>query len=113
MRRFYTFYVTTAANTAEQDFNVTNNIDNYRTQHVKRVYVGTQVAGFSVGFAAAGQKFGAADTTIFAAGNEPLSLEFDVPAKVGLTIYTVDVNGTAHTNVPVVLEYDVDAGSGP
>lgn len=112
MKRAYTFYVTTAANANMQQFTVTS-IDDYRVRHLNRIYCGLTVSGVSLAVYSTGQQYLLVDTTRFGNGNWPVEIDVDVPAKIQLVVGVQDLSGAARTNVPIVIEYDVDQGTGP
>lgn len=108
MRRYWTNYVTTAANGSNQTFTFPTE-DDYRVRHLKKVYCGIQVAGVAVSFFTSGQEYSTVDSTRFAAGNEPVAVEFDIQPRIQLTVGIQDLSATARTNVPIVIEYEVDS----
>lgn len=112
MKRLWTNYLTTAANANEQIFDFPTN-DDYRARHVKSIFVGIAVAGVSVTLYTSGQEYTKVDTTRFAAGDAVLHVEFDAQPKLLIRVGLQDIAGGAHVNVPVVIGYEVDAGSGP
>lgn len=110
--RLWTNYFTMAANANLQPFTFTT-LDDYRTRHLRTIFVGLATAGISIALYASGQEFSVIDLSRFAAGDSPLHVEFDVQAKIQLSIALQDLAGAAHTNVPVIIGYTVDPNSGP
>lgn len=108
MKRHWTNYITTANNTGLQQFAFPTE-DDYRVRHVKSVYSGLQVTGFSIALYTSGQEFSVIDTTRFAAGNIPVELEFDAMERIQLYVGTQDLAGLVRTNVPIVIAYEVDS----
>lgn len=108
MKRYWTGYFTTAANGSMQTFTMTTE-DDYRVRHLKAVYCGIQVSGVAIACYTSGQEYSLIDTTRFAAGNEPVRVEFDVQPRLQLSVGIQDLSGTARTNIPVVIEYEVDS----
>lgn len=108
-KRIYTQYVTTAANANEQAFALTTE-DNYQLQHIKGIYAGIATAGVTIRLYVTGDVKGIIDCTRFASGNQPVHLECDVPAGIAPTVSVQDLAGNAHTNLPIILEYEVDQG---
>lgn len=111
-KRLWTNYFTTAANATEQLFTFSTQ-DDYRVRHVESIFVGLATAATQLSLYTMGQEFSTIDLTRFAAGDAVLHVEFDIPAKLQLTIGLKSLGGSALTNVPVVLGYTVDAGTGP
>lgn len=111
-KRLWTNYVTIAASTSNQIFTFTT-LDDYRVRHVESVFVGLATSGIQLSLYTMGQEFSTIDLTRFAAGDAVLHVEFDIPAKLQLSIGLQDLSGAGATNVPVVLGYTVDPGSGP
>lgn len=112
VKRIWTNYFTTLANSQQQLFTFTTN-DDYRDRYVYSVFVGLATAGISIALFTMGQEYSLVDLTRFAAGDAVLAVEFKVPAKLQVTIGLQDVAGAAHTNVPVVLGYAIDPTQGP
>lgn len=111
-KRLWTNYYTTAANANEQLFDFLTE-DDYRTRHVKSVFVGISTSGVALTLYSQGQEYSKIDCTRFAAGDAVLHVEFDLPAKMTLKIGLQNKAGAALTNVPIILGYETDAGSGP
>lgn len=107
-KRLWTNYFTTAANANEQSFTFVTN-DDYRTRHIKTIFVGLATSGVQLGLYVSGQEYSTIDLTRFAAGDAVLHVDIDVPAKLQLTVSLKNIAGAALTNVPVVIGYTVDA----
>jgi hypothetical protein len=112
MLRMATNYITIAANANEQKFAFTTNDDN-RTRHVKSVFVGITTKGVKVGLYLNGRNMTECDCTRFAAGDPVVRVEFDVPSNAQFQIAFTDDTSAGSILVPVVIGYDLDAGSGP
>lgn len=106
-KRLWTNYFTTAANANEQSFTFVTN-DDYRTRHIKTIFVGLATSGVQLGLYVSGQEYSTIDLTRFAAGDAVLHVDIDIPARLQLTISLKNLAGTALTNVPVVIGYTVD-----
>ncbi len=112
MLRMATNYVTVAANANEQKFAFTTNDDN-RTRHVKSVFVGVTTTGLKLGLYLNGRNMTEVDCTRFAAGDPVVRVDFDVPANASFQVAFTEISAAGVANLPVVIGYDVDLGSGP
>lgn len=112
MKRQWTNYFTTAANGNEQLFNFVTE-DDYRVRHVKHAFAGIATAGVAITFYTTGQEYSKVDCTRFAAGDDPLNLEFDAQPQQVIVVGITNLAGAALTNVPIIIGYEVDAGTGP
>lgn len=106
MRKTYVAYIAVAANSNEQDTNVTTN-DTNKAQQVKGVHVGITTKGFTLFLKVAGQEMTRVDCSFFSAGNGFLPLDFTIPAQQPIVVGLQDTSGTGNTQVPVTLIYDV------
>lgn len=106
MKRHWTQYITTAANTSEQVFDFTTN-DDFRGYNLEDVFVGITTAGVLITLYASGTLFSSVDATRFAAGDQVLKIDESIPAKVPLRIGIKDIAGNAQTNVPVTIGINV------
>lgn len=106
MKRHWTQYLTTAANTSEQVFDFTTP-DDYRGYTLEDIFIGIDTAGVLITLYASGQLFSSVDSTRFAAGDQVLKIDEAIPAKVPLRIGIKDIGGSAQTNVPVTIGINV------
>lgn len=100
------FYVTTLANSSEQDF-TTNSVDSQFPQHIIGVHCGVAVAGQQLMLIVNGKVQAAMDTSFFSAGNGMMETDFDVPAAVNVVLGLKDLNAAARANVPVTIKYTI------
>lgn len=112
MERAFVDYFTTAANNTEQSFTFVNSADDFRTRHVNQVYVGLATAGITLKIYVESVLVVCLDLSRFANGNDPVYVDFDIPAMIQPVVSLQDAASGAHSNVPVILFYAVDAGSG-
>lgn len=107
MKRHWTGYLTTLANTNEQIADFATN-DDYRLRHVKSIFAGITTAGVQISLYTQGQEYATVDCTRFAAGDPIVPIEFDVQPKLLIRVGVKDLAGASHANIPVVVEYEVD-----
>lgn len=105
MKRYWNKYFTTAANTSEQVFDFTTN-DDVTGYALKELFVGITTAGVQVGVYINGTLKSTVDCTRFAAGDQVLTIDGQIEAKVPLRIAFTNLAGTTLTNVPVTIGID-------
>lgn len=105
-RRIANQYITTAANNNEQFFTFTTGDEN-RQRNLKLVFVGAATAGVQIALYNRNQKVSSTDLTRFAAGNGPIDIDVTYDQTVPIVVTVTNLAGAAITNLPVMLEYDV------
>ena len=108
VRRFYTQYATTPADNQEH-VQTMNTDDNFRLQHLKKVWAGLATPGVYLTFRVANSVIGIVDLARFAAGNSDVLLEKDINPNIPLKIGITDTTSTGVNNLPLMMEYDIDS----
>lgn len=108
-RRIYNQYITTQANATQQVFAL-NTPDNNQQQRLKSIFVGVDTAAVEFGIQVAGDQLVTVDGTRFTPGLDPLMVDAVANQGVPFNATVRDLGGSAHTNVPFMIEYEVDQG---
>lgn len=106
MLRATTFYITTAGNASVQDVDYSTQ-DDFQTRTVKKLISATGYAGFSVFLKKMGKPQAQVDSVALAAQTRGVEVDVAFPPQIRLTISTQDLGGTARTNYPITLVYEV------